>query len=339
MTQRSRIALVLLGAALAWPVRADVTTYTLAGSQALLDLEFLFPDPAAVTGYVVIEEDAGGSAILLDGAVHLLDAGPYAFPPNPGGSLTFLQLTDVLGPLGGVRTGNTIDWDLAPYNRTANVERSICEGPQGTGDGICALTGRVEGANEFPRGRVCCPAAGAPQCPGGGACCPGTDLPEGEPCPALLEIFPLASFVFAEGEGTQFTTGLLSWFSDSLIANPQYSLIGTPCVEGTDPGDPDCDGIRGAADDCPHHRQTSTRNTTGSGRGDECLCGDQNDDGRVDVNDILAINAAIFNPSLETPRCDASNDGACDINDILRVNGEIFSPLSSTCARSPVAGQ
>jgi hypothetical protein len=56
----------------------------------------------------------------------------------------------------------------------------------------------------------------------------------------------------------------------------------------------------------------------------------------VNVDDILAINAAIFQPLLVTPLCDGNNDGACDVNDILAANSEIFSATNtSTCYRAP----
>jgi len=65
--------------------------------------------------------------------------------------------------------------------------------------------------------------------------------------------------------------------------------------------------------------------TDGDGRGDVCECTDQNGDGKNTVSDLVAINTAIFNPSLATPLCDGNNDGLCNVNDIIEANVEIFS--------------
>jgi hypothetical protein len=110
-------------------------------------------------------------------------------------------------------------------------------------------------------------------------------------------------------------------------------------VCGTATTDLDCDGLSGAADNCPNHAQQSSADTDADGRGNECECTDQNGDGRNTVADLVAINLAIFNPSLVTPLCDGNNDGACNVNDIISANIEIFSPTNtSTCARQPVPG-
>jgi hypothetical protein len=107
-------------------------------------------------------------------------------------------------------------------------------------------------------------------------------------------------------------------------------------VDCGDAGDFDCDGIPNAVDVCPRFNAQDQTDTDGNGRGDLCECGDQSGDGTVNVDDILAVNAAIFNPALTTPLCDANYDKNCDVNDILAVNAEIFSPgSSSTCRRSP----
>ncbi len=103
--------------------------------------------------------------------------------------------------------------------------------------------------------------------------------------------------------------------------------------------DVDLDGIPDTLDVCPLEPDPGQADTNGDGRGDACECGDQNGDGLINVGDILAINAAIFDPGLVTPLCDANHDGACNIGDILAVNAAIFDPLSTTCSRSPVAGR
>ena len=117
------------------------------------------------------------------------------------------------------------------------------------------------------------------------------------------------------------------------IANTQASCC-------SDPGDADCDGRPNAQDLCPFHPEADpAADADGDGRGDECECGDQTGDGRVDVADLVAINRAIYTPALVTALCDADNDGRCNVNDIVAANREIFSPGStSTCARQPVPG-
>src|SRR5262245_2817888 len=103
--------------------------------------------------------------------------------------------------------------------------------------------------------------------------------------------------------------------------------------------DRDGDGISDAPDDCPFFANPSQQDTDLDGRGDACECTDQNGDGRNTGSDILAINQAIFNPSLATPLCDGNNDGLCNVNDIIAANVEIFSPgNTSTCARQPAPG-
>ena len=58
--------------------------------------------------------------------------------------------------------------------------------------------------------------------------------------------------------------------------------------------DTDGDGRADCRDNCRNAPNPSQSNVDGDDRGDACECGDQNGDGRVDVNDILAINRAIF---------------------------------------------
>jgi hypothetical protein len=103
--------------------------------------------------------------------------------------------------------------------------------------------------------------------------------------------------------------------------------------------DGDADSVPDNLDNCPFHATLSVLDKDGDGRGDACECTDQNGDGRNTVTDIVAINAAIFNPSLAKPLCDGNGDGLCNVSDIIAANVEIFSPTStSTCARYPVPG-
>ena len=103
--------------------------------------------------------------------------------------------------------------------------------------------------------------------------------------------------------------------------------------------DRDGDGIVDAADDCPFFANPDQSDTDHDGRGNACECTDQNGDGKNTVSDLVAINTAIFSPTLATPLCDGNNDGVCNVNDIIAANVEIFSPgNTSTCARQPVPG-
>jgi hypothetical protein len=103
--------------------------------------------------------------------------------------------------------------------------------------------------------------------------------------------------------------------------------------------DADGDGTGNAFDNCPFFASPDLSDSDGDGRGDPCECGDQSGDGRTTVADLVAINAAIFNPGQVTPLCDAQGDGLCNVLDIVATNLEIFSPgNTSTCSRQPVPG-
>ena len=79
-------------------------------------------------------------------------------------------------------------------------------------------------------------------------------------------------------------------------------------------------------DVCITYAQTSDADTNGDGHGNQCSCGDQNENGAVNVSDLVSINNAIFNPALATLFCDANNDSRCNVSDIVDTNIEIFSP-------------
>lgn len=102
-------------------------------------------------------------------------------------------------------------------------------------------------------------------------------------------------------------------------------------------GDSDCDGRADALDRCPYFAEaTPTADADADGRGDACECTDQNGDGRNTVADLVAINQAVYSPSLATPLCDGNNDGRCDVSDIVAAQREIFSPgQTATCSRQP----
>jgi hypothetical protein len=103
-------------------------------------------------------------------------------------------------------------------------------------------------------------------------------------------------------------------------------------------GDTDADGVADNVDNCPFYPTANQADTDANGRGDACECSDQDLNGRVNVADIVAISAAIFNPALLTPLCDGNNDGLCNVSDIVAANRTIFSPKTSICARQPVPG-
>jgi hypothetical protein len=104
----------------------------------------------------------------------------------------------------------------------------------------------------------------------------------------------------------------------------------------------DCNGIEdpvaGPGNDlCPFlneydYFQDTDLDCSGAGcRGDECECSDQSLDGRVSVADLVAINGAIFDPTLRQRLCDGNNDLLCNVSDIVAANTEIFTPDSSAC--------
>jgi hypothetical protein len=134
-------------------------------------------------------------------------------------------------------------------------------------------------------------------------------------------------------------------FADANDGGRAYVIYGGGPVDDC-PGlanpaqtDTDADGAGDACDVCPFHASANWADTDGDARGNACECTDQNGDGRNNVADLVAINLAIFTPSLVTPLCDGNNDGRCNVADIVAANVEIFSPTNtSICARQPVPG-
>jgi hypothetical protein len=148
----------------------------------------------------------------------------------------------------------------------------------------------------------------------------------------------------------------------AACGNTMFVLRGTPnayChfidryVEDGDPGsdcgvvnigarpraDFDCDGNPDVDDKCPllnefdHLADTDADCSVSPARcrGDECECGDQDLNGRLNVSDLVAINGAIFGSSPAQELCDTNLDDLCNVSDIVGANREIFLPGSSIC--------
>jgi hypothetical protein len=107
-----------------------------------------------------------------------------------------------------------------------------------------------------------------------------------------------------------------------------------PSSRGSLPDDLDIDCVVDPQDNCPHWSNPDQIDSDGNGIGDPCECGDQTEDGVVDVADLLAINAALFDPTRISPLCDTNEDGLCDVRDILGVNAKIFG-AAAYCSRYP----
>jgi hypothetical protein len=131
------------------------------------------------------------------------------------------------------------------------------------------------------------------------------------------------------------TGGDASFYLRPIYAQSMLMALVASCDA---PGDMDCDGFTEAVDKCRFIAgDNQSADVDGDGRGNACECTDQNGDGRNTVADIVAINAAIFNPALATSLCDGNNDGLCNVSDMLAANLEIYSPgNTSTCSKQPV---
>jgi hypothetical protein len=230
------------------------------------------------------------------------------------------------------------------------------------------VPGNVHGVCLNNRFQACTSAAASAQCTGAGTphlCCTGAGSGTcGTECDVFADTCDLRERGIRQTLPANLANGQpdptrCSTFMAVLRGTPdQYCAINDKYEVNGDPGpgcriwnfgfrprpDLDCDAVvdtvanGGAANDlCPFFNEYDYFADSdgdcdgGECRGDECECTDQNEDGAVDVDDIIAINAAIFNPDLPLEICDGNNDLACDVNDILAANQEIFVPESSTC--------
>ena len=128
--------------------------------------------------------------------------------------------------------------------------------------------------------------------------------------------------------------GNLTGFTTLSMARTGFWPIAA-MVDCHDPNDLDCDGLPNALDKCPYFNSTDQADSNGNGIGNVCECSDQTGEGLVTVTDIVAINTAIFTPSLASPLCDGNNDRRCNVNDILAANLKIFG-APSYCRRYPL---
>jgi hypothetical protein len=115
--------------------------------------------------------------------------------------------------------------------------------------------------------------------------------------------------------------------SRGILASSAQAQVAAPDLDG--------DGIPDDADVCPFWPDPGQADADGNGLGDACECGDQDGSARVDVNDLVAINLAIFTPSLATPLCDTNDDGTCDVVDLVGANLRIFG-TRAYCSRHPL---
>jgi hypothetical protein len=116
--------------------------------------------------------------------------------------------------------------------------------------------------------------------------------------------------------------------------------------------DSDGDTTPDVADNCPHFASVNVRDSNADGIGDACQCGDLDGpgwsgNGRVDVRDLVAVNACIFSASCDgdpqvpgrqapTPHADANKDGRIDVSDLIALNAAIFGACMPVCTAYPV---
>jgi hypothetical protein len=230
------------------------------------------------------------------------------------------------------------------------------------------VPGNVHGVCTNNRFQACTSVAARAQCTGVGAphaCCTGAGTGTcGTECDAFGDTCDLRE----RGIRQTLPSNLASGFPDPTRCNTfmavlrgtpnQYCTINEKYDVNGDPGsgcliwnfgfrprpDLDCNGVvdtipnGGSTNDtCPffnefdYFKDTDGDCALGRCRGDECECTDQDENGRNNVSDLIAINVAIFNPAVRLEICDGNNDLACNVSDLVASNIEIFVPDSSSC--------
>ena len=111
-------------------------------------------------------------------------------------------------------------------------------------------------------------------------------------------------------------------------------LDNCPGLFNPDQADRDHDKIGDACDLCPDYATSDNADFDHNGIGDQCECGDQTQDGIVNVLDLVAMNHATFGTVQLSPLCDANNDGLCNVQDIVAANQKIFG-RPAYCSRYP----
>jgi hypothetical protein len=201
-----------------------------------------------------------------------------------------------------------------------------------------------------------CTGSGAPYacCTGGGAGSCGTECNAlGDTCdlrePGHRAQIVLGRDAFGDPRPTACNANsyvLRGTPNQGCTLTPSYLVPGDP---GSDCGlfnfgrdrryDADCNGVADFQDGCPFNGEWDQDKDTdgdcsdgvgGDCRLDECECGDQDGNGRVNVSDLVAINVAIFSGTYRR-LCDGNSDLICNISDLVAANVEIFNPDSSTC--------
>lgn len=151
-----------------------------------------------------------------------------------------------------------------------------------------------------------------------------------------LEMVPAVPGAIGSLKGTigqSSPLGNLTGFSTLTLARTGFWPI-VAMVDCGDPEDLDCDGLSNDADLCPYFNSRDQTDTDGNGIGDVCECSDQTGDGHVNVNDIVAINTAIYSPPLASALCDGNHDRRCNVADIVAANLRIYG-ARSFCRRNP----